>query len=76
VTPEDERELFRKITRIDKRVGLVGNLFGTIVSMGLAYIAVKELEQSFGLSEGWAVIGGILTFFVAGFLFQRDFDRN
>lgn len=76
MTPEDERELFRRITRIDQRIGLVGHLFGMVLAMAIAYIAAKELQQSFGLSEGWAWACGVVTFFVAGFLFNRDFDRD
>jgi hypothetical protein len=73
--PDGEGELIRLLRRIDRRIALLGHLIGTFGSVAVGYLCYKVAQQSFGISDDWAVGAGVVAFVVGGFLFNRDFDR-
>ena len=66
-------DLARRIERIDRRIGLNGHLLGMVMAMGIGALIARETEDLLGR---WAWAAGVLGFFVAGYLFNRDFDRT
>jgi hypothetical protein len=72
--PDGESETLRLIRRIDRRLAVVGHLIGLGASLAVGYLFHNLAQQSFGLSDGWASGVGVVAFFVAGTLFNRDFD--
>jgi hypothetical protein len=66
-------DLSRRIERIDRRLGLIGHLFGLVLSFAIAYVVATETEKFFGR---WAFAAAVVAFLVAGYLFNRDFDRD
>jgi hypothetical protein len=74
MTPEDERELFRRLARIDRRLQMLG---GWGIGMLALYLADRVYE---GSKADWgAAMATLLAVFAAiavGWFFVHHFDRD
>jgi hypothetical protein len=74
MTPEDERELFRRLARIDRRLQMFG---GWGIGMLAVYLADRVYE---GSKVDWGAATATLLAVVAaiavGWFFVHQFDRD
>jgi hypothetical protein len=75
VTEDDERELFRKLNRIDRRLGILGGLAIGAVALTAAYFVTKDVEREWGLSSDWSWLAGLAVVGAIAGIYGRDYDR-
>lgn len=78
VTPDDERELFRQIARIDRRLGVLVAIIIAMIAFVASEYGSAEFAQHWGWDrEGWGVwiIRTGILFGTILYLF-REFTRS
>ena len=75
MTEDEERALWEKLARIDRRIGVIGGAVLAAYTVCLAWIAYDTAKSTFGLSKEIASWIGLAAFLVGGCYVGRDFYK-
>ncbi|HEY1796556.1 MAG TPA: hypothetical protein VGG57_10590 [Stellaceae bacterium] len=56
MTPEDERDLFRRLRRIERLVSILLGVATLVAGMAAVAYLVPAVQRSWGISEFWAFL--------------------
>jgi hypothetical protein len=62
MTEDDEKELFRRLSRIDKRIKHIGGIVVMGAAAAVAYYMKQWAEQDWGADSRWAGAVAVVTF--------------
>jgi uncharacterized membrane protein YfcA len=75
VTEDEERALWAKLARIDRRIGVMGAAVLIIYSIGFGALAYTIVVSEFGFERHVAAATGLVIFFIASSYLLRDFYK-
>jgi hypothetical protein len=76
LTPEDERELFKRLAQIERRLAVLGAVAISGLAFILAYYATEEAEQRWGIGGNWEWWIGCAVLLAVVLLFGLSFRRS
>ena len=65
-----------RLIRIERKIGAIGYVVNVAASGGVAWIVYTTAPGDWGISKGTAGWIAFCVFLVAGYLFNREFDKG
>jgi hypothetical protein len=72
---EQERALLERLTRIDRRVGIIGFIVIACACGGVAWLAYQFAASEWELGKGLAAFVALVAYGMAAYLMGKSFDK-